>query len=216
MQLSDLWIDAKKHGWASGQGMMNISRGATASRWRPVATREGDEAISKLRPTDRGQAHPRSISAVHGLGEQPLHIDGAHMVRPPDVVILISANLSSTPTNLWKFSASNRAPFDSMCHGLFVVGSGRFAFLSPALEETSRGRKLRYDPTIMVPADARAHEAAEYLNCCHENAFSFQWTKPDSILMIDNRSVLHGRAALVEGDIDRELTRYAFYLPEDS
>lgn len=216
MQLRDLWSQAKKHGWATGHGKLNVTREAAVSRWTPVATREGDEAISRLRPTDRGQAHPRSISAVHGLGEQPLHIDGAHMVRPPDVVILTSENVSSTPTNLWRFHSLYKVPYDSMCHGLFVVGSGRFAFLSPALEETRQGRKLRYDPTIMVPADARAREAAEYLNEVHSTAFAFKWGEPDSILMIDNRSVLHGRAAVVDGDLDRELTRHAFYLPEGS
>lgn len=216
MQLSDLWSEAKERGWATGQGKTDLRWAIAASRWTPVATREGDEATSRLRPTERGRAHPRSISAVHGLGEQPLHVDGAHMVRPPDVVILTSKNPSSTPTKLWRFRAANKTPFDSMCHGLFVVGSGRFAFLSPVLEETSRGRKLRYDPTIMIPADARAREASAYLNETHSEAFSFQWSEPDSILVIDNRSVLHGRAAVVEGDSDRELTRQAFYLPEES
>jgi hypothetical protein len=215
MQLSELWSEAKQRGWATGQAKVNVSLEAAMSHWTPVATREGDESISRLRPTDRGQAHPRSISAVHGLGEQPLHVDGAHMVRPPDVVVLTSENPSSTPTNLWRFGADSKAPFEAMCHGLFVVGSGRSAFLSPVLEETRRGRKLRYDPTIMIPADARAHEAAEYLNDAQAPAFAFQWTEPDSILVIDNRSVLHGRAALLEGDIDRELTRQAFYLPEE-
>lgn len=138
------------------------------------------------------------------------------MVRPPDVVILTSANVSSTPTNLWRMRSLYKAPYDSMCHGLFVVGSGRFAFLSPALEETRRGQKLRYDPTIMVPADARAHEAAQFLNATYSAASAFQWNEPDSILVIDNRSVLHGRAAIAEGDSDRELTRHAFYLPEAS
>lgn len=216
MQLSDLWSEARESGWSTGQGRMNVRAAAAMSRWTPVATRNGDEETSRLRPTDRGQAHPRSISAVHGLGEQPLHVDGSHMFRPPDVVILTSENPSNTPTNLWRLGAQTQTPFDAMCHGLFVVGSGRFAFLSPALEETSRGRKLRYDPTIMVPADARAHEAAEYLVDAGSDAFAFQWTVPDSILVIDNRSVLHGRAALAEGDMDRELTRHAFYLPEES
>ncbi|GAP53525.1 hypothetical protein AHiyo6_00900 [Arthrobacter sp. Hiyo6] len=138
------------------------------------------------------------------------------MFRPPDVVVLTSENPSNTPTNLWRFRGAHQVPFDSLCHGLFVVGSGRFAFLSPALEETNRGRKLRYDPTVMVPADARAHAAAEYLNDARSDAFAFRWSEPDSILVIDNRSVLHGRAALAEGDMGRQLTRHAFYLPEES
>jgi len=49
--------------------------------------------VSVLRPQEQGQAHPYSISAVHGLGEQPLHVDGSHMFRPPDVVVLVSESM---------------------------------------------------------------------------------------------------------------------------
>jgi hypothetical protein len=137
------------------------------------------------------------------------------MFRPPDVVILVSEKTSGTPTNLWRIQRfGTNQPLDSLCNGLFVVGSGRFAFLSPALEETAHGRKLRFDPTIMVPADARAHEAAEHLRDARAAAHAFQWAEPDSILVIDNRSVLHGRAALVDADMDRRLTRHAFYVQE--
>lgn len=137
------------------------------------------------------------------------------MFRPPDVVVLISETTSSTPTNLWRFSAAEASlHFDCLTNGLFVVGSGRFAFLSPALEETNSGRKLRFDPTIMEPADARALKAAKYLREAQTNSTAFNWTEPGSVLVINNRAVLHGRAALAPDDLDRKLTRHAFYLQE--
>lgn len=110
------------------------------------------------------------------------------MFRPPDIVILVSEKTSSTPTNLWKFPRFVATqPRDSLSNGLFVVGSGRFAFLSPALEESSTGWKLRFDPTIMIPADARAHEAAQYLREARADAHAFQWKEPDSLLVIEPR-----------------------------
>lgn len=215
MQPKSLWSEAVRSGWASGPLKHSVGIEARLCGWIPVATRAGDQEISVLRPRDQGQAHPHSISAVHGLGEQPLHVDGSHMFRPPDVVVLVSEAASSTPTNLWRLPGTREHQhIDSLWNGLFVVGSGRFAFLSPALEETSGGRKLRFDPTIMEPADARAHEAARYLRGAKDDSYAFHWTEPNSVLVINNRAVLHGRAALALGDVDRKLTRHAFYLQE--
>lgn len=215
MQLKSLWSEAVLNGWAAGPLKHRLEIEANLCGWIPVATRDGDQKESVLRPKDQGQAHPHSISAVHGLGEQPLHVDGSHMFRPPDVVVLVSETTSSTPTNLWRFPGTEASRhFDCLSNGLFVVGSGRFAFLSPALEETNGGRKLRFDPTIMEPADARALKAAQYLGAAQANPFAFHWTDPSSVLVINNRAVLHGRAALAPGDLDRKLTRHAFYLQE--
>lgn len=215
MQLKSLWSEAVQNGWASGPLKHSVGIEARLCGWIPVATRDGDQEASVLRPRDKGQAHPHSISAVHGLGEQPLHVDGSHMFRPPDVVVLVSEAPSPTPTNLWRLpGTSEQQDIDSLWNGLFVVGSGRFAFLSPALEETSGGRKLRFDPTIMEPADARAHEAARYLRAAQDDSYAFHWTEPNQALVINNRAVLHGRAALAPGDADRKLTRHAFYLQE--
>lgn len=215
MQLKSLWNEAVRSGWASGPLKYSVDVEARLSGWIPVATRAGEQETSVLRPKDQGQAHPHSISAVHGLGEQPLHVDGSHMFRPPDVVILVPETTSSTPTNLWRLPGTGELQhIDSLWNGLFVVGSGRFAFLSPALEVTRGGRKLRFDPTIMEPADARAHEAARYLREAQNDAHAFQWTDPHSVLVINNRAVLHGRAAVALGDGARKLTRHAFYLQE--
>jgi hypothetical protein len=66
----------------------------------------------------------------------------------------------------------------------------------------------------MEPADARAVKAARYLREAQANPIVFNWTEPSSALVINNRAVLHGRAALAPGDLDRKLTRHAFYLQE--
>lgn len=66
----------------------------------------------------------------------------------------------------------------------------------------------------MEPGDARARTAAKYLGSVQE-ATPFQWEEPNTILVIDNRRVLHGRAKVSEGDNDRKLVRKAFYVGGD-
>ncbi|WP_395928550.1 TauD/TfdA family dioxygenase [Arthrobacter sp. RT-1] len=98
-----------------------------------------------------------------------------------------------------------------MRHGVFVVGSGPWAFLSSVWD----GERLRYDPVIMEPGDARARTAAAYLNSMQAAATAFRWEEPNTILVIDNRRVLHGRAKVAEGDDGRALVRKAFYVEGD-
>ncbi len=42
------------------------------------------------------------------------------------------------------------------------------------------------------------------------DAATCEWTGTNQVLIVDNRRVLHARAAVAEGDTDRELTRVAF------
>ena len=212
MILKDLWSEAKQKGWAAGTGELSgLDRQAAAIGWEAVATRSGEGTTSVLRPVTRAAANPRSISAVHGLDEQPLHVDGSHMPTPPDAIVLFCKTPNETPTKLWHFPGrravpSMRPPVSSLVHGIFVVGSGTWAFLAPALE----GGRLRYDPTIMEPADARARGAADYLKSVQADAFTVHWQEPNTFLVINNTSVLHGRASVAEGDTDREVVRKAF------
>lgn len=213
MDLNELWAEAKKSGWASSSGSTYLlDYYAEQQGWKGVETRAGEGTTSVLRPTRPAAAKPKSISAVHGLNEQPLHVDGSHLPTPPDAIVLFSEAPNDTPTNLWHFNPiSNReAPITDLRHGIFLVGSGPWAFLSSAWD----GERLRYDPLIMEPGDARARTAAKYLGSVQE-ATPFQWEEPNTILVIDNRRVLHGRAKVSEGDNDRKLVRKAFYVGGD-
>lgn len=209
MDLRNLWAEAINSGWASGQGpLSHLKYLATSIDWEPVETRRGEGRISTLRPTKRQDAHPRSMSGIHGLEEQPLHVDGSHMPTPPDAVILHSASVSATPTNLFHYAQEHSEPYSALTNGLFLVGTGPWAFLAPAVDQSG----LRYDPTIMEPADARARQAAEYLEAKQSAPEKFYWTEPNTFLIIHNRSVLHGRSAVVDGNDKRVLTRMAYYV----
>jgi len=93
---------ARVAGWAVGSIQLPALRiRAHDLGWEQVATRRGDSPVSVLRPTAAEEAHPRSLSAIHGLGEQPMHTDGAHLREPPDYLVFHAERPNRTPTLLW-------------------------------------------------------------------------------------------------------------------
>lgn len=215
--LREAWKEAQNKGWAhaeaSSLGALRLE--AMQANWEEMEARPGQGTATVLRPTSQAEApHPRSISAIYGLDEQPLHIDGAHFPTPPDAILLYCETPNETPTNLVSInemalgftSAKEYLPTEYLRHGIFIVGAGPAAFLAPALE----GRQLRYDPNIMEPADSRARDAAAYMSSLQDKAMPFYWSTPKSYLLIANRTALHGRAKVVEGDSTREVSRVAY------
>ena len=216
--LADLVKTATAAGWAVGTVELERLRvRASALGWVEVATRKGDGPVSVLRPTPAEEAHPRSLSAVHGLGEQPLHTDGAHMKDPPRFVVLHAVEPNGTPTLLWseRSKATNPAyprigqPL-RLAGGIFLVHSGGTRFLASAY---GYREGYRYDPGCMTPADERAHEAARYFASLTSSAYRHEWTEPNQVLVINNRSALHARAAVDEADAGRQLTRIVYRVP---
>ncbi|WP_280183068.1 TauD/TfdA family dioxygenase [Nocardia cyriacigeorgica] len=202
--LTQLIADCRTSGWASStMPFFYFQSFARASGWEPVATRRGDPATSRLRPTTKREASPQSISAATGLGEQALHVDGAHLHSIPDIVVMHSDTPNLTPTRIWK------PPFDvvhshAVKHGVFLVGSGRQTFLATAVDDGG----LRFDPHCMVPADKRARDASKLLTT-YGDVHEHRWDKPNTLLFVHNRTVLHGRAKVADND-ERELTRIAY------
>lgn len=213
--LKHLWQEAQEKGWAVGKGsptLVDLDAGTLG--WLGTSTRKGDPQSVRLRPQRREEAHPRSISAIHGLDTQPLHVDGTHMADPPDVVVLYSEAPNSTTTRLCHVQP--KLPVagslrDSLEHGVFLVGFGPSAFLSTVLD--ARGL-LRYDPGIMVPADQRARKANEYMAEFTNDCVEHEWTEEGMLLVINNRAVLHGRSAVSDADSDRALVRQAYFVAE--
>jgi hypothetical protein len=196
---------AEKEGWASGSGDVDSIRQQAASLgWIEVAPRRGDPTVSALRPVDASAAHPKSLSATYGLGQQPLHTDGAHLPDPPDLVVLVSQRSSATPTRLWRPAPT--IPWVALRHGMFLVRNGRDSFYAPALS----GSRYRYDPGCMAACDARAREVEQYFMKQLAEAATHEWSDAGQVLVVDNRHVLHARSALTKDDLDRELTRVAF------
>ena len=210
--LEALAATARARGWALGSGdIESIRKQAASLGWVEVAPRRGDATVSVLRPVTESAAHPNSLSAVYGLGQQPLHTDGAYLQEPPDVLVFICERPSATPTQLWRpdVPARRRRPLSTtsaLSHGMFLVRNGRDSFYAPALS----GSGYRYDPGCMTPCDARAREVQKYFEQQLSRASAHEWSAASQVLVVDNQRALHARSAVADGDLDRELTRIAF------
>ncbi|MBR7838524.1 TauD/TfdA family dioxygenase [Actinospica durhamensis] len=214
--LDALITKAQKEGWASTSGsidMLRISAGLLGLTEVPI--RHGDPALATLRPIEQIDAPPNSLSARYGTGDQPLHTDGAHLEQPPDLVVLACEGTSATPTRLWmpRRRESERLVMEPeyVRHGIFLVHSGKGSFFSPA----AVGVRFRYDPGCMTPCDERARRTAAYFERFLERATEHQWDQPDTILIIDNRRVLHARASAAE-EPEREIQRIAYRLKSEA
>lgn len=214
--LADLISASRETGWAAGQVQRHMNPGvlwlvgsligaqARALGLAPAPNRLGEPAVSELRPTTEQDARPASLSAQVGLGEQPLHTDGAHQRRPPDYVILWCMETSPTPTRLWNPRASI-ARLDG--RGVFVVRSGGETWLAPAWD----GMELRFDPGCMTAADASARRLAATLQApLPAEVKTVVWDSPGKVLLIRNRRMLHGRASVADGDLERKVSRVAY------
>lgn len=208
-------MEATRSGWSTGQGSIeSVRREAARLGYTEVAIRRGAPAVATLKPTSPDVAAPKSLSAIYGLGEQPLHSDGAHMTTPPDIVVLASEDANETPTRLWKMPrfarTRERFPYEKASHGVFLVSNGKDSFYAHALEKVSPlTSRLRYDPGCMVPCDARARAVVNFFEAELDAADEHSWENPGTILVINNSRALHARASAIN-EPDRELQRIAF------
>lgn len=213
LDLAKLAKDARGS-WAVAEGTLaELTMAARRLKWKEIPVRSGEPAYSALKPRTQSEAKPRSLSAAYGLGAQPLHTDGAHLSRPPDLVALVSEEINSTPTRLWTMRGPGHegVPWPALLHGVFLVRSGHHRFLATC----SDGGRIRYDPGCMTPCDQRARSTARFFNEAIEKAHDHDWDRPNHVLLIDNRNSLHARGAVSEVDASsRTLHRVAFTLGE--
>lgn len=216
----DLAAVTRRDPWATATtSIAQIRSQARQLGWVEVPTRKGEGPVSELRPRTPEQANPKSLSALHGLGEQPLHTDGAHLLEPPDMLVLFSAEPNETATLLWSPSSPLTNPKyplyslpEALMGGIFLVRSGTDQFLATA---RTHEHGFRYDPGCMTPHDERARAAVEYFQDAQARAYRHEWTEPRQALFIKNRNVLHARAAVSETDGNRLLTRIAYQTKVD-
>lgn len=163
------------------------------------------QKVNSLSPLSKERAPAKSLSAVFGLGAQPLHTDGAHLPEPPDIIVLFCETTSSTPTVVWKRPVW---PPEFVRYGLFTVRGNGASFIAPAFDRT----RTRFDPVCMSPADAYATEAVSYFAEQRAEAYVHQWDEPNTMLFIDNRNALHAREAILDEDDakNRKIDRLAF------
>ena len=91
IDMASVRSDLESKGWSRQSGTLEEVRVAALrdGSLYPTPGRRSSERV--LRPYTSEKAPKHSLSAVYGLGEQPLHSDRAHLRLPPDVVVLHSA-----------------------------------------------------------------------------------------------------------------------------
>jgi alpha-ketoglutarate-dependent taurine dioxygenase len=170
---------------------------------------EQKRAAKRLRPYTVEEAPPRSLSAVYGLGAQPLHTDGAHLLNPPDVIVLYAEAPTSTGTLV------NRPAYnvpEAVREGIFTVRGNGMSFLTTAYE----GYKFRFDPVTMSPGDALARDAVKWFEDQRQNSLLHTWDQEHQLLFIDNRRALHAREAVTDDADTRVLGRLSLSYVEES
>lgn len=205
--LRNMACAALSRGWSACTG--DITTAAVRAErlgWTTAPSRLGGRGLETLHATDQAGAHRNSMSARAGLGKQPLHSDGAHHRVPPDLVLLAVKGVSEVPTFLWPLGMDGEAPWDALRNGLFSVRGGSQRFLTPALQDGL----LRFDPTCMTPEDSQARESARFLSNRLGSAVRHSWDRPRTILLINNRRVLHARDSVPLGT-HRTMMRIAFH-----
>lgn len=217
--LQSLIEAALQDGWSSTTALnwrtRSLEQQIRGLHYELTSGGRGSLAMEVLTPTTKAHAHPRSLSAIYGLGQQPLHTDGAHREEPPEVILLAAQNPSEVPTLLWSLPA--RPPddvVDDLRHGLFNVHTGQLTFLASALVGYGSRMEVRFDPGCMTPADGRARRAARFFDACATDAVTFAWDRPEIVLAIDNRRVLHARAD-ASAEPDRHMERLALRLSKE-
>lgn len=213
LSLDELIAAAKRDGvaWTDG-GIERLESRLHALKWALVPSRDKEPGLEVLKPSKEEEAHQRSMSARYGLGRQPLHTDGAHLLEPPDVLLLSAEKPSPVGTRYWRYRHQDvpEEQREDFHNGLFTVRSGKNVFLAPALGGMAQ---VRWDPVCMSPADARARRVSSWLSNPDEaKVATFEWSTPGLVLAIDNRHVMHGRDDSV-GHEDRAMKRLAIRLP---
>jgi hypothetical protein len=210
MSVAEIFHAAQAHGWCSATFDFDaFASDAKGLGLVEVPSRRGRSGPDYLRPTAEEDAHPRSLSAAYGLGPLPLHTDGAHLAVPPEFVVLSAVTPSHTPTLLWR-PPTDRESIDRFRRGVFVVTGGRRTFLSTA----SSNGCVRYDPGCMRPCDQPARELAAAISRSAHEAHLHSWLCDDTVLVIDNRQVLHARASAIHDATDRVVRRLAYQRAE--
>lgn len=190
-------------------GWIHLSVHATDDDVLPALSELGDRlgmrasgraaaTLEVVAPRTVQQAHPRSLSSLHGLGSLPLHVELSHRVRPCRYVLLgcLDPGAPGVATTLLdRRTLDLTADETALLKGAPVlVRSGRRSFYSTIMP--ADGEYLRYDQACMEPVDERGRAAMrlveERLARCPPERHD--WRAGD-ILIIDNWRVLHGRAS---------------------
>lgn len=190
------WSKLKCFGWTtvsggSGTPLHEIAK----SIGEPVPPRPDRPITRELKTLRKCEAENGSLSSILGRAEFPLHTDCAYYRQPPSYILFRAMRPSSVSTIFVDGDSVLKVCDSRILTALFRVRGLRKHFLCKMVS----GNALRWDTNCMFPADLWAKEAAaEFATRSAEaNPIRFQWEDTTTILILDNRRMLHGRESAV-------------------
>lgn len=133
-----------------------------------------------------------SLSDVYGTGEFPPHSDGAHLVSPPDYLIMRASRSRKAPTLLWPSSTLLEALGADVNYAEFSVNRGARTFRARFCTVAAGGLRIRFNYDTMIPKNQSAANIHSWLREPDVEPVVIDWAET-SLLVVDNRTVLHGR-----------------------
>lgn len=141
-----------------------------------------------------------SLSDIYGTGGFPPHSDGAHLVSPPDYLIMRGSRNRKAPTLLWP-SCSLLEVFGSDANDAqFSVDRGGRTFRVRFCSADADGLRLRFNCDIMRPQNPSAANIHSLLREPDIQPVVIDW-ETTSLLVVNNRTMLHGRGSSEERDV---------------
>jgi hypothetical protein len=162
----------------------------------------------RLSPRPRTLARLNSLSSKYGLDELPPHTDGAHHRIPPRVVVLwcLQDDPTETPTYLRRFKPSLLCSdfWDRLKASIWSVRIRRelHFYRRPVSHD-----EISWDPGCFVNDRTERLERDEVDATLRGLPHEAVYWKCGAALIINNRRVLHSRAAVTDTIGNRELFR---------
>jgi alpha-ketoglutarate-dependent taurine dioxygenase len=172
---------------------------------KPIPSRKNSGLIDKLLPKSRIDAHPNSLSNIHGAERFPFHTDGAYLDCPPKYMVLryCAGVENPTPTEILPFVSklSNENILILKREMWAVRGRNRNFYTSILTSSPSKSDLiLRYDNGCMKPIEQTSF--FEHLITISLNERIFINWQPGKTLFLNNWRALHARPQVKSDEIN--------------
>jgi alpha-ketoglutarate-dependent taurine dioxygenase len=170
------------------QTLLQIGRGLGH-----IAQTRSEDIVHELRPLLRKDARNLSLSRLTGQGEQPWHVDGAHLDTPYRYVVFASPldqpHLAKTQV-CEAAKIADVADIYDLETIIYVFTSGARSFYSTIKRER---QFFRLDPGCMKCPTNRSRELLSRIAYARlKGEHSIRWSK-GMLLILDNHRMLHRR-----------------------
>ncbi len=193
------WQLIRRDQWGEAYGIKQIL-GALAP---------GKLICQQLHPRLQGAARPNTLSSRHGLGVFPPHTDFATSDTPPRYLVLASPLPRPADTLIYDTDELvSKFGIEYLQRSLYLL-RGRTSRYCRLVSIRGDKKLFRYNGAVMAPQNDEAFAVTHHIETSLSATFHIDWTAY-RMAILDNWSVMHGRAAL-DSPLDIGLHRFAVW-----